>query len=62
VLTAPRSALEHATHTHTVRVVSAPFELPAVQIAAYWDASRSDDPRVLWILESVRQSLGQEQV
>ena len=59
VLTAPRSALLAVERELAVKVVTAPFELPALEIAAYWDPSRSDDARVRWILDSVRHSLKQ---
>ena len=59
VLTAPRSALVAAERDLAVKVVTAPFELPALKIAAYWDPSRTDDARVQWILASVRRSLKQ---
>ena len=57
VLTAPRSALMAVEGDARVKVVTAPFELPALKIAAYWDPSRTHDARVQWILQSVRQSL-----
>ncbi len=59
VLTAPRSAMFAVERELAVKVVAAPFDLPALKIAAYWDPSRSDDARVRWILDSVRESLKQ---
>ncbi|NCG20623.1 MAG: LysR family transcriptional regulator [Rhodobacterales bacterium] len=57
VLTAPRSALVAVERQMAVKVVTAPFELPALKIAAYWGPSRTDDARVRWILDSVRNAL-----
>ena len=60
VLTAPRSALLAVGRDLAVKVVTAPFERPALKIAAYWDPSRSDHARVRWILDSVRHSPKQQ--
>ena len=57
VLTAPRSALVAVEGDARVKVVTAPFELPPLKIAAYWDPCRTHDARVQWILQSVRESL-----
>lgn len=57
VLTAPRSAMISFDDDPKLRVIAAPFELPALNIAAYWEPSRVDDPRVHWLLESIRASL-----
>jgi len=57
ILTAPRSALLAVDRGLSVKIVTSPFQLPALRIAAYWDPSRSDDPRVRWLLDSVRVSL-----
>ena len=58
ILTAPKSVLLTFHGNPSLKVVAAPFELPALNIAAYWDPSRNDDARVRWVLRDVRDSLG----
>ncbi|MCP4499103.1 MAG: hypothetical protein GY822_03940 [Deltaproteobacteria bacterium] len=50
---APKVPWSKLQKNGAVKIVDAPVELPPLKIAAYWDPSRTDNPRVKWVLESV---------
>jgi DNA-binding transcriptional LysR family regulator len=55
LLTAPRSSLEGQGLRIVTRLL--PFPLPPIQLRAYWEARRDQDPRLVWLRDAVTQAM-----